>query len=65
VAFVVAGIVAAVAALAVPGAGFLAVCGIIGASIALVNAVTNVATSYRAADAGVDGNPDWAVIYEK
>ncbi len=65
VALAVAGIVAAVAALAVPGAGFFAVCGIIGASIALVNAVTNVATSYRAADAGVDGNPAWAVIYGK
>ncbi len=30
-----------------------------------VNTVTNVATSFHAADAGVDGNPAWAVIYGK
>jgi hypothetical protein len=65
VALAVAGIVAAVAVLATLGAGFFAICGIIGASIALVNAVTNVATSFRAADAATDGNPAWAVIYGK
>jgi len=63
-------VLAAVAAVALfviafPASGFFAICGAIGAGIALINAVTNVATSFRAADAGVDGNPAWAVIYGK
>jgi hypothetical protein len=50
---------------AFPVSGFFAVCGAIGAGIAAVNAITNVATSFRAADAAIDGNPAWAVIYGK
>jgi len=65
VALAVAGMVAAVVALAAPGLAFFAVCGIIGATIALVNSVTNVATSFRAADVALDGNPAMAVIYGK
>jgi hypothetical protein len=51
--------------IAIPASGFFAVCGAIGAGIGAINAVTNVATSFRAVDAATDGNPAWAVIYGK
>ena len=55
----------AIGALALPTAGIFAICGVIGAGIAVVNSVTNVATSFRAADAALDGDPAWARIYGK
>ena len=55
----------AVAALALPGVGFFAACGAIGAGIAYINSLTNVATSLRAVEAAIDGNPAWALVYGK
>ena len=62
----------AIAALAVaifvftfPASGFMAICGVIGAGIAAVNAITNVATSFRAAYTACNGDPTWARIYSK
>ncbi|MDF2905375.1 MAG: wapA10 [Herbinix sp.] len=48
-----------------PASGFLAICGVIGAGIAAINAITNVATSFRAAYAACNGDPTWARIYSK
>jgi hypothetical protein len=62
---VVAAAAVALFVLAFPVSGFAAVCGAIGAGIMAINAVTNVATSFRAVDAALDGNPAWAVIYGK
>ncbi|WFR59090.1 hypothetical protein QA584_08390 [Anaerocolumna sp. AGMB13025] len=62
---VVAAVSVALFVAAFPVSGFFAVCGAIGAGIAAINGITNVATSFRAADAAIDGNPAWAVIYGK
>lgn len=48
-----------------PASGFMAICGVIGAGIAAVNAITNVATSFRAAYTACNGDPTWARIYSK
>ncbi|WFR59086.1 hypothetical protein QA584_08370 [Anaerocolumna sp. AGMB13025] len=62
---VVAAVSVALFVAAFPVSGFFAVCGAIGAGIAAINGITNVATSFRAADAAIDGDPAWAVIYGK
>lgn len=48
-----------------PASGFFAICGAIGAGIAALNAVTNIATSWRAVNAAQNGDPAWANIYGK
>jgi hypothetical protein len=48
-----------------PASGFFAICGAIGAGLAAINAVTNIATSWRAANAAHNGEPAWANIYGK
>jgi hypothetical protein len=60
-----AALVVAIFALTLPASGFVAICGAIGAGIAAVNAVTNVATSFRAAYTACNGDPTWARIYSK
>jgi hypothetical protein len=62
---VVAAIAVALFVVAFPVSGFFAVCGAIGAGIAAINAITDVATSVRAVDAAVEGDPAWARIYGK
>jgi hypothetical protein len=52
-------------ALTLPVAAVFAACGITAAGIGIVNAVTNVATSYRALYEAVSGDPAWAMIYGK
>jgi hypothetical protein len=51
--------------LTLPASGFFAICGAIGAGIATVNAITNLATSFRAAYTACNGDPTWARIYSK
>ena len=50
---------------AFPASTFFAICAAIGAAITMVNAITNVFTSYRAMKAAKDGDPAWAKIYGK
>ena len=51
--------------LTLPASGFIAICGAIGAGIAAVNTITNMATSFRAAYTAGSGDPTWARIYSK
>lgn len=46
-----------------PVSGFVALCGVIGAAIGLINAITNVVTSFQALHAAKNGDPAWAKIY--
>lgn len=48
-----------------PVSGFVAMCAMIGAAIAAVNAIVNVFTSYSAMKAAGNGDPAWAKIYGK
>ena len=46
-----------------PVSGFIAVCGIIGAAIGIINAINNVITSCFALHSKLNGDPAWAKIY--
>ena len=48
---------------AFPASTFFAICAAIGAALTMVNAITNIFTSYAALKAAKDGDPAWAKIY--
>lgn len=60
---ILAAAIAAVAAAATAVATFVAVCGVIGAAIGAINALTNLITSGMAWNEAHNGDPAWARIY--
>lgn len=60
-----AGVVIAVALffVTIPASGFVAICGLIAATIGVINAITNACTSYASMKAAERGDPAWAKIY--